>query len=442
MLTVKGTLSAWQGSPRSDKSFWTVSGYPPDENIPATSRLAAIERKQEAIRTIFKDGYDFEVQPLDGSASIKCNPIVQSIDFEPGNWYNVCNYNIVLRASILYINGTPSDEDDNLNAYMVSKASLEYDVSPADEINRTWHVTKRTSAVGKRFYNAAGQLTQQAWENARDYVQNALTLGLDVNRMYAAGDLNYNTFQAFNYQRGENVNELAGTYSVTETWLAYDPNNVPDSYGAGIPALEDFNVSTRTTIQDGGLTTVSITGTIRGCEQRDNSHWQPVIKTRYQNALAKWTAVYPNLLARAEAVSTVTLNPIPLLNQAAADEVNGVISYTLEYNNRAVPDIANALSEIVTVTNEGAADVFAVLPVLGRATGPILQSIGTVTPKAVVVNIEAIMPAATIAGFVPEPNTDAIVLSFAPPGAFLASDVSNYSGRTGRYSRQTRYVYE
>ena len=45
--------------------------------------LKAILRKQEAIRILFsEDGHNFEIQPWDGGPSSKCNPRIQSIEFE------------------------------------------------------------------------------------------------------------------------------------------------------------------------------------------------------------------------------------------------------------------------------------------------------------------------------------------------------------------------
>lgn len=455
VITLRGVISAFQGSPNSQKQWQVATNSPlADENIGSSSRLAAIERKQEAIRNLFaQDGLDFEVQPWDGSPSIKCNPIVQSIQFAEGNYFNTCPYTIVLRAPVLYVSGENTDEDDGITSFHVSKASDEWEIQPQDEIGRIYHLSRTISAVGKRFFDSTGTLTAQAWQNAQVYVLNVLGLSNSPNPLIPPRIID-DTFQAvspgavsgsltaYNYLRSQRVNELAGTFSVTETWVCYDPNNVPDSLGRGIAAIEDFNCVTRTTIQD-GLTYVTMSGTIKGLEQRSPNPPYALETTRYANALAKWTAVYAGLLARAEAVSTIaSLNPIPLLNQASSDEINGIITYQLEWNNRAAPDIPEALSQIVTVTQEGAADVFAVLPVLGRAVGPVLQSIGTVTPKAIQVSVEAVLPSQRTDFLPAEPNTDALVLSFAPPGAFLASDISSWSARSGRFSRQTRYVYE
>src|SRR5690606_22804115 len=82
LITVTGRVVAYKGSPQSDGTFWTNTGYPADESIDADARLGALLRKKEAIRQLFADeGKSFEVQSADGTSPMKCNPRVISLEF-------------------------------------------------------------------------------------------------------------------------------------------------------------------------------------------------------------------------------------------------------------------------------------------------------------------------------------------------------------------------
>jgi maltose-binding protein MalE len=90
-------------------------------------------------------------------------------------------------------------------------------------------------------------------------------------------------------------------------------------------------------------------------------------------------------------------------------------------------------------------DIFAKVPVLGRALGPVLQSIGTVTEKRQTLIIEAVMPASNGSGYALPPNTNALVLYYAPAflsKLFKSKDTENWNDVTGRYSRQVEWTYE
>jgi hypothetical protein len=435
-IQVKGKLVAEKGSPTSSGTFWTNSGYPPDEVLTADTAMKALIRKQEALRKLFAiEGQSFEVQPWDGSEPMKCNPRVRSIEFPDGQWFNVCDYIITLEADVLYEFGaTVEDSEDVLN-YKVSRAANEWNIEAADEIGRTWRLTHSVSAQGKRFYDDAGSLTQEAWQNAQDYVLNRIGLGLDPDRMAASGILNYPTLQAFNYLRSNQVNEGAGTFAVTETWLCFDPQGQP-------PAIDESTVTARR--QEDGKTRVTVEGTIRGLEQRDNNTGAIEV-LRYANALAKWQGfVSPNLYGRAQTVANLVLNPTPLANSFAFNDVQGTINYSIDYDNRIVPVTPGAITEVVTQSDRHATDVFASIPVLGRALGPVLQSIQTVTDKRRTISIEIQMPAQTLQGTPGRPNTNLMVLSLYPPGiqVFLDQDEESWTPSTGKYARTTSFTWE
>ena len=439
-INIKGKFVAYMGSPDSSQSFWTTSGYPADESPSDSQMMRNIVRKQEALRSLFAtEGASFEIQPWDGSAPVKCNPRVKSITFPMGSpisWYNIADYEINLEADVLYINGTSAGEDSGINAYKISKASEDWNIEPVDDKKISFRLTHSLSAVGKRFYNDAGTLVQEAWENAKDYVINGMGLGLDVAMMQAEDVLDATSLSAYNYVRTQSVNKLNGTFQVTETWLCYNADGEA-------PAIEEYNVDVRT--DETERTKVTVNGQVQGLEERDNTTYT-LITDRYTNALSKWeTNILPNLLSRAENLSGVDLYSTSIGNQVGHNVINGVITYTYEYDDRDDTLINGAKSENITIINNHPADVFASIPVLGRALGPVLQDIGTVTSRRRIIQIEAQMRGKK-RGYTPTaPNTDSIILNNTPiiySSLFMDEDNETWNEYTGRYTRTTSFTWE
>lgn len=437
-ITVRGKLAVNKGSPNSSGIFWTSSGYPPDETIAPDSKLASILAKQNALRSLFAtEGLTFEVQPWDGSTSFRCNPrIRRPPEFAEGIWVNECDYTIVLEADEAYFNGTPIEETQ-FGTYHVSKASEEWNIEIVDETKKTYRLNHSLSATGKRFYDSGGTLTQPAWQNAKDYVLNKIGLGLKPDRMNAPGVLSA-SLQAFNYIRGQHVNELGGTFSVSETWLCFDPGSNP-------PAVEDWSVNVRTQASEAGRVSVSVEGTITGLQQSDNNT-MALQTTRWANAVSYWASVVrPNLFTRAQAAVIQPLNPMVLNTTIGENQINGTINFHYDYDNRPLPLVAGAISQVVSLNNHNQANVFASLVIPGRAAGPLLQDILTKTQKERTVNLEVQMPPSTYSYTAVAPVTDSIMLLYAPAGAtklFVKDDVYTWVDVTGRYTRTTSWVWE
>jgi hypothetical protein len=132
---------------------------------------------------------------------------------------------------------------------------------------------------------------------------------------------------------------------------------------------------------------VSINGTIKGLstwhdEIEYNASSNTVISgSPILQAQSKWNALSSNgnfgvgsmIYKRANSACNLTLNDQPLSISVSSNEVNGEISYSVEFDNRPKNIFTNALTESITVTDTYPGDQFAVIPVIGRATGPILQ---------------------------------------------------------------------
>lgn len=359
-ITVFGTIIADRGSPNSLGVFWTASTDPPIEAVAQNARISSIMRKQEAIRELFsQEGLQFEVIPLDGSQSLRCNPRINSITFEPGLWIDICRYTIELECDELY----PMEEDVFLEYIQSADESwnIETDETAEDETKpRTYRLTHNVSAVGKKFYDDAGNLTMEAWEQAKDYVVGRL--GFDSTVLLSSGVINLPAYYGgFNHIRSENRDERGGSYSVVETWII-----------ASGTYLEDFTVSTRDDIAD-GLKYATINGNVQGLEQRDSN--LQLTTSKWTNALSRFNTIEPLLFNRAQTYSGYTLNNIPLSKTTGRNPVAGNISYNYEYNNRFRQLVSGTISEVINLNKTYEVDLFAVIPVIGRAKGSLPQGL-------------------------------------------------------------------
>ena len=436
--TITGKIVTHMGSPDSTGNFWSAGGYPPDETVSDTAKLGAIFRKQEAIRRLFKeDGHLLEFQSANGTQPMKCNPRITSINFTDGTWYNTCDYTISFEADALYLNGYSVGEDVYDDYIKDSKESWQFETDDdvtQNESNRTYRVTHEVSAEGKRIFQPNGSILKTAYTRAREYVEKKL--GFD-NTMLTNSNLDDMpvSLNRYNYVRSESIDESAGSYSVTETWVL-----------ATEAATESFNISEQYSI-DTGLYTVTVDGQIDGLETRGDS--MGIVKTKYENAVKKYDSIVNDIYSRAVSYTGRSLHATPVSTNVTRSPNQGSISYTREYNTRQSNIITGSLSESFTVQDALGNDVIAIIPIPGRARGPILQSIYTLTEKSRTVTVEIVMPIPSgtlVQRFATSPySTVDIVVDALKPVASQVYRVENspsWDMGTGRFSLTRQWTYE
>ena len=418
-------------------------------------------------------------------------PTVRNISFSPSsdNWVITSPYTVELQShEEPYSDG----EDESLNDPKLKSQSetwdIEFDDSRAyynldlngtgDENSYVMRLTHNVSAVGQRHCtygelpdnpgNTGAYLVKEAWEQARDWViprlgysDQAFTL-IDRDLSYstvASGSINIipTGFGLYDHIRTQNINETDGSYGVTETWL------VINATGTGVVApnaLEDFNITVRSSLE-GPFTSIGIEGSIQGLETRDygtNSGDFVITETKYDAALSYWNGVYSKLYPRAQKMGDVSatrsINSIPLNSSVAHNPAQGSISYSLEFDDRPCNFISGALTENITITDNNPTDVFASLTVLGRARGPVLHEIGTVTAGTRDANIEVVMQPPDGCGDIashisasPKSDVETLLCSIeqtltgAYSQVFKSGDSESWNVKNGRYTRQVTWTY-
>jgi hypothetical protein len=336
------------------------------------------------------------------------------------------------------------------------KYSLNTDVG-LDTNSYQFKLSHSISARGKKHYTGAG-LVRQAWEEAREFV--VPRLGYDSTQIQSSGVMNLNPaqFGAYNHIRTQQIDELGGNFSVTESWVIVNPT------GSGIAgqALEDFTCSIRSNTED-STTVVSIEGTIVGLEEVSygtNPGDYTVTVDKYTNALEYWNAIDGalKLYPRAKAISGLTLNSSPKTQVVTHNPPRGEITYNFEYDNRPSNCITGSLSEVFVVTDENPADMIAIITVLGRSAGQLLQDLSTTTARKRSLDIEVVMSgtntcpnsAANVTLLMaasPASQVDDIVDAFQTElegnyaQVFRTQDQARWEPRTGRYGRNIQWTF-
>ena len=368
--------------------------------------------------------------------------------------------------------------------------SLEVDDSLAQQpdINRTYRITHTINATGKSHYgpvdNAGNEIEKiEAWEQARNFVQSKLCSSIRELYPNASGiyedevlanrpkigkgiiDL-HQAYQGYNHTRTEQINKSAGSYSVTETFLL-----------ASGTAYETYSMNISSDINS-PFVTVSIDGSVKGLSEIDPSgakfggtHGYLSASGAYDHAIQKYMSVSnsgkfgvgSDIYKRVNSSVAVQLNSQPTSISLATNENAGEISYNLSFDNRPTNIISGVLTENISVTDTYPGDVFAVIPVLGRATGPVLQYIGGRTEYRRDVQVSLLMDYTKIPyggtrsslmlkkPSVIEPTSSQLadlIRELSPEGEvgvrkyFLSPPQESWSPRDGSYNISLSWVYE
>ena len=394
---------------------------------------SAILSKQRVLRALFaRDGQRLEISDVmdNAGATIVCYPRVVSVDFEGDSPYTTkSNYTINLEADFL-LRGNFNDEalivDDaatlansgiitgdieqkafleSLNTHFVEGYSedwaLEVDDALSEDVAnpRTYRITHNLQATGKTVYGDSAvtrydeatdpdpnaPLVNQykpAWMQARDFVQSRLSSNPSGNYPNIMGQIGSGTvdlvssYGGYNHVRTEQINVTEGTYSVSENWILASGNST-----------ENYSMTTSTSNSD-PFVTVGIEGSIKGLSSIPPSGLgdPDILATSgpYANARNKYNQVTnsgqfgltSDVFKRANNLVAVQLNSQPVSLSISTNQFTGDVSYSLSFNNRPTNIVSGVIAESIQVNDTYPGDIFATIPVLGRATGPILQYIG------------------------------------------------------------------
>lgn len=406
--TFVGPYEAFDDMPFSQRK------RPPRQQV-QEKYAAAILSKQKVLRALFaRDGQRVEFTDIkdETQAMLHCNPRVVSIDFGEGSFISKAEYTIVLETDALYHGDSSNPFISEAGTVVVGSGLTDYNqtlddllavsgtafieeysedwaievddaVGESVDLPRSYKINHNLNATGKTFYSTSGTVDKPAWMQARDFIQLKLSAEPsgdypNVAGVVGSGALDLmKAYNGFNHVRTENINKTAGSYGVTENWLL-----------ASGSATENYSMSTATSA-DSPFIKVDINGTIKGLSLIPASGWPAkpadlVASGAWGNALQKYNLISnkgkfgltSEVYKRANNLVAVQLNSQPLSISLGTNQFNGEITYALNFDNRPTNIISGVISESFSVNDTYPGDVFAVIPVLGRATGPIIQYIG------------------------------------------------------------------
>jgi hypothetical protein len=414
-VTLQGTLIQTHGNPyyastgtaalADDTVSWTKTRDVEPEEITAVSGADLLEatiRKQELIRYLFTNpSVSGVAKPLkvtikgweDGSntgSGLSFQAFVDEIAFDADSaWARPTTYTISLRnATFLQsANGNfPENSNENLasGGYAISSLTENFDIqeegrttlafnkneytSILQSTSKVYTINRSVSAVGSPVYdNDGGYLSGLApWQQASGYILEYMGLetgivpsSLLTSHCFGSG---YNIANTV-YQ--ESIDREAGSYSLTETYIAYSGEH---------PVLEQITINHD--VGENESNAVSVQGTIQGLNTASGFD---STGNAYLNANAYWTGVAstgipPEAYYYAKGILTTGdwLHPRPLGRSVASDFSAGTISYTYNFDDRPPNLIPGSISESIQVSDTYPGEIFSVTPVIGRSQ-PVLQ---------------------------------------------------------------------
>lgn len=311
-----------------------------------------------------------------------------------------------------------------------------------------YRITHKVSAVGQAIdttntdnpISGGGANTNNgksaAYIEAAKWVSNRAGIAYGSNISNPTGirvfnDTSTSGLRLYNHIRSIESNVSAGSYGITDTWLAL---------ATGITFVEDFSWEIST--DDRLIKTVTLNGTIKGLEDTtinnasgyvifpsgamtgnisknfgNNFAAQTSTNNRFSYAISGYqSGVKPFLYERASLAlssvdrpinGTVTqpipwigppkwsrLNVTPISYTETLSPVAGTVTYSVTYSNRPGVLVSGALSNSLTITDTNPSDQIAEIFVLGRPLGPVLEKVGT-TKSERRVSLEVVFTAPT-----------------------------------------------
>ena len=289
----------------------------------------------------------------------------------------------------------------------------------------------------------------EPWRNAEAFAKTRAGFPSDIltlSGLLRPGDQVSNNF------RTVTVNKTEGTVNVNETYIAMTGSE---------RAYEDFQINISQDLED-PFATITVDGTINGLTDLGYSGTSVTGIPKFNNAISRWSgSVSGALYSRASAVygatpimsghiASTTLNPYALTQTVGYNPIAGTINYSYTYNNRPLNCCGFALVEDITYSETEPQDVFASLTILGKVSGPLLQSIGTVGQRTRELSINAVLPIVSDCSNVAFYNApdvyDALVINYAAvlntayKQVFVTNSSKTWEPKTGRFSLQQSWT--
>jgi hypothetical protein len=321
-----------------------------------------------------------------------------------------------------------ADTKENYSQWNPSTVNPLYDTDSDILVPRSYRLTRNMSATGKTFYasGVGGLVRYEGIDQAFKFIQKTLLCENNLNdpstnqyhstngnqkyllypgfrkdatiphtnNVFSSGFLNLpNYYKGFNHLRTVNYDRTAGSCSVTDSWILSSGTNALENY---VISIDNSNDNIRKTVK--------INGNIKGLSDIPASGYQEYnynnANTPYKGALNKYHQITNSgkfgltsaIFKRAKYMASgVNLNSQPLSLSLATNELTGEITYSADFDDRPLNYFSGVLAENITINDTYPGDIFALIPVIGRSAGPVIQYIRSRTEYKRDVNIEVLL---------------------------------------------------
>jgi len=264
-------------------------------------------------------------------------------------------------------------------------------------------------------------------------------LPIEMNKPGATDDLGFNlksgtpAYKGYNHTRSVSSDQNVGSYTVTDTWVISQENF------ESTHSLE-FNF-------DGGASAEGATVTANATFQGLSTTTSDDTKTdKYAGALKAFAIVkplIPDLAKRAylDSQGAFALNTdLKLSESVGHNKVSGTVTYSVSFNDYDLPKITDAVSESVSISynnDQGEQKLIAILQVIGRANGPIIQDIQTTQISSRTIAVDAVMRRGS-----GKPNGEAALIPYRPAaGSYLTSSTESWNPNTRAYNKSETWEF-
>ncbi len=328
-ITLTGTLLPFRGSPSGNyvignpsTAFWTAAGLPPDDTyVGGDTPFVRLQRKQEAIRWLFReDGKELEW--YGGAASpVKCRPKVLSITFPEGQWSDRSQY--VVEFNTEYLVGIT--DEDSFDASGLVSVSENWDFNEVLGHNgKVYEISHSVDSQGELTFDVVTGNTIQAWLNAKSWVD--ARIGGTPDSDFVGFATNFVNWVNGGYSKTTRVSEKNGNYSVTETWTIREagPSETAATY-----IEEAFTVVS--TVSDDSFE-VGYNGTIFGLQANERVGGPSAISNAKTAIPSNATAKASTESALGILLSGVTLTETPGQRDITVNNKDGIVNFAFNWS--------------------------------------------------------------------------------------------------------------
>lgn len=385
-------------------------------------------------------------------------------------------------ASYSFVFEAYYEDNKNVPEYMVSSVSESWELSQNDSQYsfiannltglpfKTFTLKHSLSAVGIKKYNDSGSLDTdgEAWRQAARWIESrlinnpsseAISSHIDAstdgpkftpffmdstNTQNKNIDLSSVNYKAYNHNRSSNVDISGAGYSVTDTWfIAVD----------GTKCIHELESSIENS-QQGSSISITVNGSITGL---NDLGYSSNIDNKYENAKIEFNSlmasnkpfefasyIYGNINSTLKSPDRSLRDTIQK-KTVGHNKISGMITWSISYNDQEIlGDDTKIASEEISLNydNENlVVNKLAIIPVIGRPRGPIIQVFNTNKERTVSLTLDLIMKKDYRPDQPPKDIANPIIDRYRPFGGLVSSRSDNWNKKTGLYSVSIEWIY-